>query len=233
MSRITYKFANSPVVFVAPHGHPSDDLNTDLIAKFAAIDMDANYIINTGFKRGLDPNPSQDIADCNNRIHCKTAEVEDEFLLPYIKICKRALKYFGKCFVVWVHGVSDNIRNLNVSTKNLDMIIGYGLGRPDSLTCYEGIIHKFLYEIRRDKLSCFVGQAGGKYSGFDNKNMNQFWRKYDFEEKIQSFQLEIIKDLRSDKTISELTANCITDAMKASMDYPNFRLPTFMSINYI
>jgi hypothetical protein len=36
MGRINYKFANSPIVFVAPHGHPSDDLNTDLIAKFAA-----------------------------------------------------------------------------------------------------------------------------------------------------------------------------------------------------
>jgi hypothetical protein len=143
------------------------------------------------------------------------------------------LKYFGKCFVVWIHGVSDNVRKTNVSTKNLDLIIGYGLGKPDSLTCHEGVINKFLYEIRTDKLNCFIGQAGGKYSGYDYKNMNQYWRKHDLEEKIQSFQLEIIKELRVDKTISELTSNCITDALKNSIEHPNFKLPTFITLNYI
>jgi hypothetical protein len=233
MSRINYKFANSPIVFVAPHGHPADDLNTDLIAIAAADSVNGNFIVNTGFKRGKDPSPSKDVADCNNRLHCKNAEVENEFLIPYVKICRRALKYFGKCFVIWVHGVGNDIRKLNVQTTNLDMIVGYGLGKPDSLTCYEGIINKFLYEIRSEKLNCFVGSAGGKYSGFDHKNMNQYWRKYILEDKIQSFQLEIIKDLRSDRVISELTADCIADAVINSIEHPNYKLPAFMPLNYI
>jgi hypothetical protein len=232
MSRINYKYANSPVVFVAPHAHPSDDHNTDKIVLHAASSIDANYIINRGFRRSLDIATSKDIADCNNRIHCLSPEVEDEFLIPYVKMCKRALKYFNKCFVVWIHGVSNNIRQTEF-TKNLDMIIGYGLGKPNSLTCYEGIINKFIYEMKNDKIVCFVGGAGGRYSGYDFKNMNQYWRKYDLEESIQSFQLEIIKELREDKLISELTGVCIANSLKNSIEYPNFKLPQFVSCKYI
>ena len=192
MTRISYQYENSPIVFVAPHGHPSDDYNTNLIAEFAAKEIQANYLINTGFKRGPLPIPENDIGDCNNYQHCSNSEILEEFLEPYVKICRRCIKYFGRCFVVWIHGVSDSIRNTK-ETKDLDMILGYGMGNPHSLSCYEGIVNKFLYELKSDKLQCFIGKPGGKYSGFDKKNMNQYWRKIDIQAKVQSFQIEIIK----------------------------------------
>lgn len=232
MTRITYKFANSPIVFVAPHGHPSDDHNTDIIAKYAADNINSNLIINTGFKRNTHADTEKDVADCNNYQHCMQPEVKEEFLEPYVKICRRCLKYFGKCFVVWIHGVSDSIRNTK-ETKNLDMILGYGMGNPHSLSCFEGIVHKFISEMYLDKLECFVGKPGGKYSGFDKKNMNQYWRKIDIEAKIQSFQLEIIKELRADKLIAELTGVAIAEGLANSIDYPNYKLHSNIKLNYI
>jgi len=232
MSRINYKFANSPLVFVAPHGHPSDDYNTDYITKCAADKINANWLVNTGFKRNAQVLPDQDLADCNNYLHCMQAEVKEEFLEPYIKICRRCSKYFGKCFVIWVHGVSDSIRN-TAETKYLDMILGYGMGNPHSLSCFEGVVHKFISEMLLNKIECYIGKPGGKYSGFDKKNMNQYWRKVDIEAKIQSFQLEIIKELRSDKLISELTGVAIAEALQNSVDYPNYKLASKINLNYI
>jgi len=232
MTRISYKFANSPILFVAPHGHSSDDYNTDVIAECAAKEIQANYLVNTGFKRGPAASPENDIGDCNNYQHCTHQEILEEFLEPYIKICKRCVKYFGRCFVVWIHGVSDSIRNTQ-ETKNLDMILGYGMGNPHSLSCYEGIVNKFIYELKSDKLECFIGKPGGKYSGFDKKNMNQYWRKIDIQAKIQSFQLEVIKELRSDRIISELTAASIADCVEACIDHPNFKLPNHITVKYI
>lgn len=230
MEKVIFKYANSPIVFVAPHGHKGDDLNTDLIAIAAAEAINANYLINKGYQRADFINVDKDIADCNNINHMQDILV-DEFLLPYKRLCKRAVKYYGKCLVLWVHGISNTIRN-SAETKNLDLIIGYGQGKPNSFTCYHGTINKFLYEMKNEKLNCFVGKTGGKYSGYSKRNMNQYWRKVEADNRIQSLQIEIVKDLRSDKIISELTAQCIADAAQASLDFPNFTLPEYIKIKY-
>lgn len=231
MQRITYHFNSSPIIFIAPHGYKGDDYNTDHIVAKAAEHINASFIINHGWERSDKVDFINDKADCNNFYHMVDV-VKDEFLLPYVRLCKRIKTYHGKCLAIFIHGISQSIRK-DKNYNDLDMIIGYGQGTPKSLTCTEGMKNKFVYELSKDKLNCYVGEAGGKYSGFSKSNMNQYWRKHQNDERIFSFQLEIIKDLREDKLISEMTAQYIAEAALNTIHFESYYLPTYFKLRYI
>jgi hypothetical protein len=231
MERVSFKYADSPIIFVAPHGHKSDDYNTNQIARIAADHIGANYLINNGWERGKNIDENNSIADCNNVNHL-VGVVEDEFLTPYKRMCIRLLKRYDECIVIFVHGVSDSVRK-RTGCSNLDMIFGYGDGSPPSMTCSIAMRNKILYELSADKLNCFVGKAGGDYSGWSKNNLNQYWRKHERRFNIESFQLEIIRELRNDDIISELTARVIGDAVKNAYNYKKFNLPMNFIISYI
>lgn len=231
MQRVTYHFDANPVLFVAPHGYKGDDYNTDLIAIKAAQHLGASYLVNHGWQRADKTDSNNDKADCNNINH-NVDVVSDEFFKPYHRLCQKIKKYHGKCLVVLIHGISNNIRK-EQGCEKLDMVFGYGLGIPKSPTCLDGIKNKFIHELYRSNIDCFVGKAGGKYSAFSKANLNQYWRKYLYDEKIQSFQLEIIKELREDIVISELTANYISEALALSVDHENYYLHPSFNLKHI
>lgn len=231
MQRVSYHFDASPILFVAPHGYKGDDLNSDVIAEKAAEHIGASYLINHGWQRSDMVDCANDKADCNNLNHMIEV-VSDEFKKPFHRLCQKIKAYHGKCLVVFIHGISNNIRK-EPGCGNVDMVFGYGQGIPKSLTCPEGLKNKFIYDLHKSNMECFVGKAGGKYSAFSKNNMNQYWRKYLYDEQIHSFQLEIIKELRDDETIAELTGFCLAEAAANCVNYETYHLPSSLIISYI
>lgn len=231
MQRVSYHFDVSPIFFVAPHGYKGDDMHTDIITLKAAQHIGASYLINHGWQRSDRVDCINDKADCNN-IHHMVDVVSDEFQKPFHRLCQKIKSYHGKCLVIFIHGISNNIRK-EQGCNFVDMVLGYGEGIPKSLTCPENIKNKFIYELQKSKIECFLGKAGGKYSAFSKANMNQYWRKFLYDEKIYSFQLEVIKELRSDETIAELTASYIAEAASKSIDYEFKQLSSSLIISYI
>lgn len=224
MGRIICEYAHSPIIFVAPHGYNGDDYNTDLIAVKAASHIKANYLINVGWQRHYIVDESKDKADCNNTRHVTSDVLADEFLLPFKRMCLRAKKNFKECLIVFIHGVSDKMRQIS-GVRDLDIILGYGLGKPASTTCAEIMKNKFIYEMHRDDIKCCVGKSGGKYSGYSKNNMNQYWRKIEKDMHMNSMQLEIVRELRDDNVIAHLTACAIAEAAQAAFSITSFSLP--------
>jgi hypothetical protein len=225
MERIICEYANSPIIFVAPHGYKGDDYNTDIIASKAAKQIGANCLINTGWQRHYLVDESNDRADCNNVNHVNHEVIIDEFLMPYKRMCLRAKRNFKGCLAVFIHGVSDSVRK-TTGIRDLDMILGYGLGKPSSTTCPEVIKNKFLHLMQNDDINCCVGKSGGRYSGYSKNNMNQYWRKIEKDLFMNSIQLEIVRELRDDVIISELTAVALADAAEKAFYCTSFSPPS-------
>jgi hypothetical protein len=232
MARIICHHQDNPIIFVAPHGHQGDDYNTSLIAECAAKEIGANYLINTGFRRNIDVDEARDFADCNNVNHMSDPILRDEFLLPYKRMCIRAKKKYGSALVVFIHGVSDKVRK-DSGVLDLDIILGYGLGTPESRTCYEVGVRQFTYQLHEDDINCCIGKAGGKYSGYNKNNMNQYWRKVERDMHINSVQLEIIRELRDDTVISILTAQSIALAAEKCYNCTNFNYPSNFFVSQV
>lgn len=224
MSRVLVNYAKSPVVLVAPHGYKGDDYNTDLITKIAAENINCSYLINQGWERHHNYSEEHDRADCNNYRHMANDTLADEFLLPYKRLCLRAKKLYGQVLVIFIHGVSNDIRKTS-GIKNVDMILGYGLGTPESITCSKVIRECFMYELYTDDVNCAVGKSGGGYAGFGRHNMNQFWRKIEKDLYINSLQLEIVKDFRIDLEACKDTAASIGYAADKASRTNHFTLP--------
>jgi hypothetical protein len=53
-----------------------------------------------------------------------------------------------------------------------------------------------------------------RYIHSPQNNMNQLFRKWYFEPKVQSMQIEIVHELRSEESIALETAYCITKVIE-------------------
>jgi hypothetical protein len=84
-----------------------------------------------------------------------------------------------------------------------------------------------------DDLRCAIGKAGGKYSGNSKNNMNQFWRKIELDHFISSMQLEIVRELRDDKLITELTGETIGLAAQKAYYCTSFKMPSSLNFSYV
>ena len=232
MSRVVVHHSYSPLVFVAPHGYKGDDFNTDLLVKIAAQKSNASYIINQGWQRDDIVDEDRDRADCNNYKHMANEVLQDEFLMPFKRLCLRAKKNFGGALVLFIHGISNNIRKTS-GVKDVDVVLGYGLGKPDVLTCTTVCRENFLFNLHMDDLRCAIGKAGGKYSGNSQNNMNQFWRKIELDHFISSMQLEIVRELRDDKVITEITGETIGLAAQKAYYCTSFKMPSSLNFSYV
>ena len=60
-------------------------------------------------------------------------------------------------------------------------------------------------------------------SGWSRQNLNQYFRKWDYDANVSSMQVEIIYDLRHDKQLAEITADYIAVAIKDLMMVSTYR----------
>lgn len=224
MERISVIYGNQPLVLVAPHGYPGDDYNTDIITETVATNIKANAIINHGWQKSDKVDCDKDLANCNNIDHMIDV-VKDEFMDPLLRLVKKTKAIHKTVLVVFIHGVSNYIRKV-AGTHEIDMIIGHGAGHPKpSYTCSNGLKDFVIFDLYRNGLICFEGKPQGKYSAFLKNNMNQYWRKHDFDLNVESFQLEIIKELRDDKTISTLTADYLSETLLDAVNKKYWKKP--------
>ncbi len=210
---IRHGSAKSPILLVAPHAAPGDDVNTDIIIDTLAELLNCHAVVNRGWQRAEQYDYYKDQADCNNVLHM-TDVVADEFLDPFWNIKTQILRNAPTCHVFWIHGM--------IARKGVDVIIGYGAGTPNSFSCSpwrKNLMYKLL---ENESLKVWVGKAGGAYSGWSRNNMNQFFRKHKHDDDVQSMQLELSRDVRTDRGISELTAEYLASAMKDYINYDSF-----------
>lgn len=213
MERVSIISGKRPILIVSPHGYKNDDENTSVVAEAIANLLDCYGVVNRGWERADDVDVFNDKADCNNVTHCHEDVVKDEFLDPILRFRSRILKTHPRVHMFMIHGMSDRHRE-KVNDPNLDVVIGYGAGSPDSHTCDLWRKDLFITLLENNGMTVYEGKKGGQMSGWARNNMNQLFRKWYTDPAVQSMQIEITHELRADNDIAQLTAEYMAVAMK-------------------
>jgi hypothetical protein len=196
MERVTTIEGDAPIILLAPHG--ADDINTNYVTAEVAQEFGAHAVINNGWKRSQKFDYLNDFANCNDIRHLNCDVVREEFLNPVLRyVQKIKKKYKEKVFILIIHGCKDSVKDIANDSK-LDMILGFGYGKPPSYSCDIKIKNAFLHYLKKEKFTVYEGKEN--YSGRSKYNLNQLFRKWKYDEMVNSLQLEITKDLRCNET---------------------------------
>ena len=208
--RVSAIEGENPIIIVVPHGY--DDPNTSIVGEQIIHELGAYGVINHGWERADKYDYYKDKANCNDINHLHEDVVKDEFLEPLLRFANK----IGDSNVFIIHGVSNTIRN---QASDLDLIIGCGQGKPDSLTCERWYLDVFMEKLIKQGFNPYVGKAGGTYSGRKKSNLNQLfrlWPQY-FNDAIYSLQIEVVRELRKDELTARSTGDMIANAIEDSI----------------
>jgi hypothetical protein len=213
MERVSIIEGKLPILIIAPHGFNGDDENTSIIAEHIATSIDAYAVINNGWERSDSVDIFKDKADCNNIYHCKEDVVKEEFLEPIIRFKNKILRKNQIAYIFYIHGMANRHRKI-AKDPHLDVVVGYGAGQPNSFSCDEWQKNYFIYQLNQEGITAYEGKSGGSMSGWSRNNMNQYFRKWDYDANVSSMQIEIIHELRSDNETAILVADYMGVAIK-------------------
>jgi hypothetical protein len=200
---------------VAPHG--ADDENTAEMAEILAHDFGAYAVINRGWRKSNRVDQFADLANCNNIKHLHEDVVREEFLNPILRsVAQIKRNYGGKATILILHGCNDMVRQI-AENELLDMVVGYGAGNPPSHSCRLRTKNAFVHYLQQEGFGVCEGAAGGKYAGRAKNNLNQFFVRWMPDRNVESIQLEIVRELRSDKDMVELTVSGLVSALDSLM----------------
>lgn len=222
MERVSIKEGKSPVIFVAPHGYRGDDENTDLMVEHMSHQLDSYAVINRGWERSDNVDYMQDKADCNNIWHCKEDVVREEFFDPIIRFKNKILKTNQIAYIFYIHGMGSRHRAIS-KDPHLDVVVGYGAGKPNSYSCDLWQKNLLLHSLNLSGITTYEGKAGGAMSGWSRNNLNQYFRKWDYDANVSTMQLEIIYDLRHDKDLAIITADYIGNTIEDLINAKGFK----------
>jgi len=215
MERTSFIQGTTPVLIVSPHGY--DDENTDVLAERIAKDFGAFAVINRGWRRSSKVDQLNDFANCNDIRHLHEEVVREEFLNPILRsVAKIKTKYGKKVYVVVLHGCKDQVRT-KADDEMLDVIVGYGAGNPSSYSCRIKTKNLMIHCLQEEGFGVYEGAPGGQYAGRAKNNLNQFFTRWMPDQNIESMQLEIVKEMRSDEEMVELTSEGLVTALDAFM----------------
>lgn len=231
MERISVREGDIPVIFVAPHG--VDDMNTDFLVDKISLEMDAFAVINRGWKRSEHFDYFQDKADCNNFLHVHEDVVKEEFLLPIMRMVSKIKKNLdNRVFIFNIHGCSNDVRK-KANDNNLDLILGYGEGSPSSYTCDLKMKDSLAYFLERENFIVYEGKKGGKYAARSQNNLNQLFRLWYPDFCVHSVQIEIVKELREDEGMLQITSDGLMGAIDDLLLFDDTESTVKRSIKYI
>lgn len=215
MERVELIEGSTPVVIVAPHG--PDDKNTDLLAEKLASEFGAFAVINRGWVKSSLVDPFRDMANCNNVRHLHADVVREEFLEPVMRFKNRIRrKYDEDAFILILHGCSDRVR-IEAKDSDLEIILGFGDGFNPSYSCDIRFKDAFLYNLTNEGFGVYEGAKGGKYSGHGRNNLNQLFARWYPDPYVNSIQLEIVHELRTDEELFQLTLEGLLSAVDSMM----------------
>lgn len=229
MERVSLIEGQVPIVIFAPHGFQGNDENTAVLAETLAKQFNTFAVINRGWERADAVDCIKDQADCNNVDHCHVDVVQDEILEPLLRFVKKCKNLDNNVFLYNIHGMSNNHRKK--VQDNMDLVIGYGAGKPDSFTMDVWRKDFFMHKLINLGLNAYEGKAGGQFSGWARTNMNQLFRKWYFDASVQALQIEIVHELRSDKDMCLLMGDYIGTCMMELLTLVHFS-PTFTYKSY-
>lgn len=221
MERVSVIQGSFPAIIVAPHGYEQDDENTGYLTENIAKYIKAYAVINNGWERSNTYDYAQDRADCNNVYHCKEDVVREEFLEPIIRFKDEINMQGYNAWIFYIHGMSDRHRTISKDPK-MDLVIGYGAGSPASYTCHLWQKNFFMYKCLEAMLGAYEGKKGGPMSGWARSNMNQYFRKWDNCQDVFSMQIEIIRALRADREMTDITAHYLGDIIQDTVNCKSF-----------
>lgn len=210
-----------PVILVSPHCD-TDDYNLGLLTEHAAWAINCYAVINRGWKKSDQVDFWTDQGDCNRVIHCHENVVKQEFLDPILRYKNRILRDHKKAFIFFLHGMSNKHRKLS-NEENLDLVVGYGAGKPNSYTCELWRKNAFVDRAFNAGFTTMQGRKGGRFSGWARNNMNQLFRKHYNDKRVDSMQIEIIYELREDKEIVQLTGEYLAGVIEECIEMTGFK----------
>lgn len=221
MERVSIISGHLPIIIVAPHGFDGDDEHTSIVAEHAANVIGAYAVINRGWERAENVDCMIDKADCNDVNHCHEDVVKEEFLDPILRYKNKILQHHAIAHIYYIHGMSNKHRKIT-GDPNLDMVIGYGAGSPDSHSCSIWRKDLLCHLLNEAGVHAWEGKKGGPMSGWARTNMNQLFRKWYPEPQVHSMQIEIIHELRQTTDAAVVTAEYIATAVKDILAVKSF-----------
>jgi len=227
MERVRIIQGNSSIIIVAPHG--VDDERTSIIAEKIAAGLKCYGVINLGWERSDKVDFMKDKADCNNVSHCHEDVVREEFLDPILRFKNRILKSGKEAFVFYIHGMSNKHRIL-ANDPTLDIVVGYGVGNPSSISFDVWKKNLFMEKLEEVGFTAYEASQGSNMSGWSKNNMNQLFRKWYFEEKVNSIQLELVHELRESNSAAERAADYLAEAIVETVVANKFNISGYSRI---
>jgi hypothetical protein len=214
MERTSFIQGTTPVLVLAPHG--ADDDNTAELAEAVARRFGAFAVINRGWRRSRTVDQLRDMANCNDVRQLNEDVVREEFLLPVMRGVARIKNKYGRALVLIVHGCRDQVR-YSADDEMLDIVLGYGAGNPPSYSCKLRTKNALIRCLQEEGFGVYEGAAGGRYAGKSKNNLNQLFVRWHPDNMVESVQLEVVKELRSDREMIGLTADGIIAALDSFM----------------
>ena len=218
MERVSIRDGKQPIIILAPHG--ADDDNTNHLAMHLAETLDACAVINNGWERAPAVDFWNDKANCNDISHCHQPVVKEEFLDPILdyvyKLRNSKLgggSFFDTLYVFIIHGFS-------LPKKPVDIILGYGEGKPQRHTCDLWRKSALGYFLAQKGFEVALGAAGSNYAGWGHNNLNQLFRDIWYpDESVQSIQIEVGRAWRESPADAMLFAKELAETIESLMDH--------------
>ena len=210
MERVRIIQGKAPIIVVAPHG--VNDERTALIAEKMAKEMKAFAVINLGWEKSEKVDFMKDYADCNNVSHCHEDVVKEEFFDPIIRFKNKILRSGADPYIFYIHGMSNKHR-IMANDPMMDLVIGYGVGIPNSITFDLWKKDFFIDRLENLGFTTYEASQGSSMSGWSKNNMNQLFRKWYIDTRIQSIQIEIIHEMRENNKIADRTGGYLSEAI--------------------
>lgn len=212
MERVITLEGEAPIIVIAPHGVEHDDSNTAFIAERIAKEIGAFAVINQGWERASDVDFIKSHANCNDVRHLHEDVVREEFLDPILRYVNRIDKDFGFAYMMVVHGMGNYVRQYTEDGR-LDIIIGYGAGTPPIYSCDTRLKDAFIHYLTKSGICTYEGMPGSQFAGRSKNNLNQLFRRWYPNSDVHSMQIEIVKELREELDIAEITAVTLAECM--------------------
>jgi hypothetical protein len=199
------------IVLVAPHGNMKDDMGTSEFTQAVREHLDCYAVINTRFRKGVEPDLKNNIADLYKSEGFLHPRLKTVFYDPLTVFLDQILASHDKALIIHIHGIKDGniekiaeLGNGDPSHKNKDLrlVIGYGqhFKNPRPTASENDVVLPMIEAFTRNGLGAQaaptlpISNGGHKtwYCGNDRQRMNQYlYSRPRYQNKLQSLQIEL------------------------------------------
>jgi len=210
--RVSVYEGKLPVLVIAPHG--PDDRGTAEVAEQMIKSLNCYGVINRGWRSASYYDYDEQFANCNNITHIHEDVVKHEFLLPILRYQIRMRKDHAKALVVVLHSVGSEARQ-EAKDSTLDIIIGYGAGKPPAYTCDLWRKDYLVHCMEKGGLNVYEAKPRSKYAARNKDSLNQLFNVACWypDKSTNSVQIQIIDELLIDE-MAFLTGDFLSDITK-------------------